>query len=151
MPRCGGCGAETKGDERFCKLCGFDLASGKQEDLDDETLILRLLDAPGAPTGACIGRIWLLDPSGGQVEQALELKDEITLIGRNPDCAVLLPSNSVSRHHARIRREGDNFLLRDLGSTNGTLLNSEPVIGEESLKDRDEIGIGIYRLIFRCT
>jgi len=40
-------------------------------------------------------------------------------------------------------------LLNDLGSTNGTLLNREPVIGEEQLGDRDEIAIGTYKLIFR--
>ena len=63
----------------------------------------------------------------------------------------MLPSSTVSRRHAQIRKAGDRFLISDLGSTNGTLLNSEPVIGEEELKDRDEIGIGIYRLIFRYT
>ena len=155
MARCAGCGAELEPDERFCKYCGSerakaDMPAGKADDLDDETLILRLLEEPSSQTGGPhLARIWLLDPSGGEVEQALELRDDITLVGRSQDCAVMLPSNTVSRHHARIRREGDRFLLRDLGSTNGTLLNSEPVIGEEMLKDRDEIGIGIYRLIFR--
>jgi pSer/pThr/pTyr-binding forkhead associated (FHA) protein len=36
-----------------------------------------------------------------------------------------------------------------VGSTNGTLLNGEPVIGEELLRDRDEIAVGTYKLIFR--
>lgn len=120
--------------------------------MDDETLILRLLESPSAQAGGPrAAKIWLLDPSGGEVEQASELREEITIIGRSPECGIMLPSNTVSRRHAQIRREGERFLLRDLGSTNGTLLNSEPVIGEEVLKDRDEIGIGIYRLIFRYT
>jgi len=57
----------------------------------------------------------------------------------------------VSRRHAQIRREGSQYFLRDLSSTNGTLLNREPVIEEELLHDRDEIGVGIYRLIFRYS
>jgi len=79
------------------------------------------------------------------------LKDEITIIGRQPECAISLPSSTVSRRHAQIRREGAQFFLQDLNSTNGTLLNREPVIGEELLHDRDEIGVGIYRLIFRYS
>jgi pSer/pThr/pTyr-binding forkhead associated (FHA) protein len=118
--------------------------------VDDETLILHLLDTPSRESRASrVARIWLLDPSGSQVEQALELEAASTHLGRSRECAVYLPSNTVSRHHAQIRREEERYLLKDLGSTNGTLLNGEPVVGEEVLKDLDEIGIGIYRLIFR--
>ncbi len=144
-------------EEGPCGECGFagpgkDFAAPGQRDLEDDTLILRLLESSSSQAdGARAGKVWLLDPSGGEIEQALELREEITLVGRSPQCAIMLPSHTVSRRHAQIRREGERFLLRDLGSTNGTLLNSEPVIGEEALKDRDEIGIGIYRLIFRFT
>lgn len=95
--------------------------------------------------------LWLLDPSGEHVAKATELTEEITNIGRNPDCTISLPSSTVSRRHAEIRQEGSQFFLKDLNSTNGTLLNREPVIGEELLHDRDEIGVGIYRLIFRYS
>ena len=50
-----------------------------------------------------------------------------------------------------LARADPQFFLKDLNSTNGTLLNREPVIGEELLHDRDEIGVGIYRLIFRYS
>ncbi|NIM05756.1 MAG: FHA domain-containing protein [Armatimonadetes bacterium] len=155
MPRCPACGAERE-SQAPCKQCGFeDLAAEHtraSEEVDDETLILHLLETPTTRTrGADAAKIWLLDPSGGEVEQASVLEEETTTIGRSHNCQIMLPSNTVSRQHAQIRREGERFLLKDLGSTNGTLLNSEPVIGEEVLKDRDEIGIGIYRLIFRYT
>lgn len=154
MPRCPNCGAETEA-RRQCEQCGAESPTepaAKLDEVDDETLILRLLESPVARGGAGQGaRIWLLDPSGGEIDQASELREEITIIGRNPECGIRLPSNTVSRRHAQIRRAADRFLISDLGSTNGTLLNSESVIGEEVLKDRDEIGIGIYRLIFRCT
>jgi hypothetical protein len=155
MPSCPACGAELEAPGP-CTQCGFDDLTGERgseaEEVDDETLILNLLETPTKKaSGARTARIWLLDPSGGEVEQASELKEGTLIIGRSRECGIMLPSHTVSRRHAQIRKEGERFLLRDLGSTNGTLLNSEPVIGEEALKDRDEIGIGIYRLIFRCT
>jgi len=153
MPRCPDCGAEIRAGENLCHRCRRELSPAAYTPpggVDDETLILHLLDTPSRESGASrVARIWLLDPSGSQVEQALELEAASTHLGRSRECAVYLPSNTVSRHHAQIRREEERYLLKDLGSTNGTLLNGEPVVGEEVLKDLDEIGIGIYRLIFR--
>lgn len=118
---------------------------------DEDTLIIRLFDERPKEALARRASLWLLDPEGEHLSRACELKDEITMIGRHPNCAVSLPSNTVSRHHAHIRREGNQYFLSDSNSTNGTLLNREPVIGEELLHDRDEIGVGIYRLIFRYS
>ena len=61
------------------------------------------------------------------------------------------PGNTISRRHAQIHHTDGQYFLTDLGSTNGTLLNSEALVGEEQLHDRDEIGVGIYKLIFRLT
>jgi len=152
MRSCSRCGTNNDDSSRFCKNCGIALGSQQLELEDDDTLILRLLQqgsVEGLPSGRRAARIWLLDPSGQQVERATEVMEDLTIIGRKEDCAIVLPSNTVSRHHAQIRREEGSYLLSDLGSTNGTLLNGEPVIGEEPLTDRDEIGVGTYRLIFR--
>jgi pSer/pThr/pTyr-binding forkhead associated (FHA) protein len=119
--------------------------------VNDDTLIIRLLDEQPEEAVARRARVWLLDPSGEHIARAVDLEDEIAAIGRNPDCAISLPSSTVSRRHAQIRREGSQYFLSDLSSTNGTLLNREAVIGEELLHDRDEIGVGIYRLIFRYS
>jgi pSer/pThr/pTyr-binding forkhead associated (FHA) protein len=110
---------------------------------------MRLLGEGERPAGDRTGRLWLLDPAGHQVERATELTQETTVIGRRPDCDIVLTGTTVSRRHAQIRREDDRYFLRDVGSTNGTLLNGEPVIGEELLRDRDEIAVGTYKLIFR--
>ncbi|MFB3882681.1 MAG: FHA domain-containing protein [Armatimonadota bacterium] len=118
---------------------------------DDDTLIIRLLDERPEEAVSRRASIWLLDPSGEHIARATELREDVATIGRNPDCEIALPSSTVSRRHAQIRREGSHFFLQDLNSTNGTLLNREPVIGEELLHDRDEIGVGIYRLIFRYS
>lgn len=65
--------------------------------------------------------------------------DAVTL-GRAKDCDIVLPERQVSRHHARIERDATGFILRDLGSKNGTFVNGEPVQGQPyRLRDGDEI------------
>lgn len=126
-------------------------ASENSSAVDEDTLIIQLFDERPEEAVERRARVWLLDPTGEHVSRACDLQDEVTVIGRHPDCTVSLPSSTVSRQHAQVRREGGQYFLSDLNSTNGTLLNREPVIGEELLHDRDEIGVGIYRLIFRYS
>ena len=52
---------------------------------------------------------------------------EDLLIGRHPDCDVVLSSLTVSRHHARLTYRDGRWILRDLNSTNGTTVNRSPV------------------------
>lgn len=158
MPRCSRCDQETDEEGRFCKHCGHPVegearaeARAGPEAVDDDTLILRLFDERPEEAIGRRARVWLLDPKGEHIARACELEEETTIIGRQPECTISLPGTTVSRRHAQIRQEGSRFFLSDLNSTNGTLLNREPVIGEEALHDRDEIGVGIYRLIFRCS
>lgn len=152
MVRCPRCDRVNDEESRFCKHCGASLASlAAAGEVDDDTLIMRLFDERPEEAVGRRARVWLLDPDGEHISRAFELREDVTIIGRNPDCAILLPSSTVSRRHAQIRREAAHFFLRDLSSTNGTLLNREAVIGEELLHDRDEIGVGIYRLIFRYS
>ena len=147
---CPNCNRTNDQESRFCKHCGSPMdASQAASEVDDDTLIIRLFNERPEEAVARRARVWLLDASGEHIARTCEVRDEMTIIGRHPDCTISLPSNTVSRRHAQIRREAGQFFLRDLNSTNGTLLNREPVIGEELLHDRDEIGVGIYRLIFR--
>ncbi|GAB4138563.1 MAG: SpoIIE family protein phosphatase [Planctomycetaceae bacterium] len=71
-----------------------------------------------------------------------DLIEDETVLGRHPDCQVQLSSNMVSRHHARILREGTDYFLEDLGSGNGTLLNGQPVSSPLRLSHRDRIKLG---------
>jgi pSer/pThr/pTyr-binding forkhead associated (FHA) protein len=67
--------------------------------------------------------------------------------GRHPDSDIFLDDVTVSRKHATFRREGDVFLVRDVGSLNGTYVNRER-IDEAVLQTRDEVQIGKFRLVF---
>jgi hypothetical protein len=69
------------------------------------------------------------------------LKEKMTTIGRDEDNTVQLAEGSVSGHHAAIIKSGEVFLIRDLGSTNGTKLNRAKTF-EAILKDGDQIEFG---------
>ena len=69
------------------------------------------------------------------------------LVGRSRDCDVVLDDPNVSRRHAELRRQGDTWMVADLGSTNGVKVNGRRV-QEQPLSPGDEITLGIERLTF---
>jgi hypothetical protein len=75
---------------------------------------------------------------------------EPVVIGRLPECEVVLPDSNVSRRHAEIRRKDDGVFVTDLGSTNGTRVNGTPV-REQLLTSGDEVSVGSTKLIFEMT
>ena len=72
------------------------------------------------------------------------LNGETLLIGRGPECDVVVPDRQVSRHHARVRRmaEGE-FQLEDLGSKNGTHVNGVALQAPRRLTDGDVIQVAL--------
>ncbi len=69
--------------------------------------------------------------------------EERTVIGRNPTCTFPLHDLKVSGYHAAITPSGDGeFVLEDLNSTNGTRVDSTPLIGRRVLRDGDKIFVG---------
>lgn len=70
-----------------------------------------------------------------------ELDSDVITIGRHPGSNVVLPSASVSAHHATIKRRGDSFYVQDLGTTNGTKLNGVDV-EEAKLEEGDRLSFG---------
>lgn len=68
--------------------------------------------------------------------------DKPTLvIGRDERCDLVIADRQVSRYHAKISLEGDGYILRDLGSKNGTFLNGQELVNPLALQDGDEIQI----------
>ena len=72
-----------------------------------------------------------------------------TLIGRDPACDLVLSDITVSRRHAAVRQDGNTVVVSDLGSSNGTFVNGEPVGGRRRLRDGDALRIGTTVLVFR--
>ncbi|MFI2345611.1 DUF1707 and FHA domain-containing protein [Streptomyces sp. NPDC019443] len=70
-------------------------------------------------------------------------------IGRDPANGLRLSHDTVSRLHAELSRQGSLWILRDLGSTNGTTVNGRRVTGSVVVHDGDMVGFG--RMSFRLT
>ncbi|BAC69869.1 hypothetical protein SAVERM_2158 [Streptomyces avermitilis MA-4680 = NBRC 14893] len=63
-------------------------------------------------------------------------------IGRDPASGLRLSHDTVSRVHAELSRQGGLWVLRDLGSTNGTTVNGRHVIGAAVVRDGDQVSFG---------
>lgn len=82
----------------------------------------------------------LVSPMPGR--PAITLDKAIMLIGRHPDCDIVLTENrKVSRRHCCIAQVNDRFVIRDLGSMNGIRVNDEEVV-EAVLREGDKVLIG---------
>jgi hypothetical protein len=90
-------------------------------------------------------------PSGGvppDAEPAYVLRKPTAVLGRSADSDLRLADPGVSRRHVELRRDGHRVILRDLGSTNGTLVNGSRAV-ETELHDGDRIRVGSTTLVFR--
>src|SRR5262245_13612531 len=85
--------------------------------------------------------------AGGVAERVVPLGGERTTVGRKPGNAIVLSDTHVSGVHAEVVEEGGRWVLRDLGSTNGTFLDGRK-IEEVTLSPGDEFVIGQTRLRF---
>jgi hypothetical protein len=81
------------------------------------------------------------------VDHDVVLRGERMVVGRLGSCEICLQDKNTSRQHAAFVPEGDGWAVEDLGSTNGTLVNSKRV-GRQRLCDDDVIVVGITELIY---
>lgn len=86
--------------------------------------------------------------TGLQAGSTYELQTPVTLLGRGTDCDLRLVDTGVSRHHAELRVEDSQVVLVDLGSTNGTFVNGQPV-RRVALTDGTSVTLGRTTLVFR--
>ncbi|MCA9290634.1 MAG: FHA domain-containing protein, partial [Phycisphaerales bacterium] len=106
--------------------------ASRSEYSDDRTVVSGSRTTDDAPAEA--GRIALTG-------------DEL-VIGRGEECEVTLESLVLSRRHARLKRRGQAWFVEDLGSTNGTFVNGEPIQRPYPLDIGDTLRIGPYELVF---
>lgn len=79
------------------------------------------------------------------LKEKLKLKNTV-IIGRSPDCDIFIDDQQVSRRHAEATREGNEYYITDLDSTNGTFLNDQQVRGKMKFTEKDTIFIGLHAL-----
>jgi predicted component of type VI protein secretion system len=107
----------------------YDAASGLGDSDSDAAPRLRVERAPGHEPGSAY------DISSGAI------------LGRG-NVEIQLEDPFASSRHARISREGHVFVIEDLGSTNGTYLNEEPLTGPQPLHAGDRIRIGDSEFVY---
>lgn len=79
------------------------------------------------------------------------IKTDKIVLGRNPDCDVVITGTAVSRSHANILRQSGKYFIEDLKSRNGTFVNNEAIKGRHQLKDNDQIKICDFAASFHET
>ena len=152
---CNQCGHQNPPGSNFCSSCGAPLDLGR----DDRTIVFHHVDAlqesstseddvvvhlNELPAEAGV----LLVRSGPQAGMRLLLDQDVTTLGRHPESDVLLDDITVSRRHAEIARAKDGgYLVRDVGSLNGTYVNRERV-EERSLVHGDELQVGKFKMVY---
>lgn len=99
---------------------------------------------PSGPDRPCLVVI-----AGAELGQSVELDREEVQIGRGDQCALVINSDLVSRHHATVVHVDSRHVLRDENSTNGTYVNDQRVSGSVALSDGDQIKIG--RTVIKYT
>jgi len=87
-----------------------------------------------------VSQLTVVEPAGMKGAN-YPLGEELT-VGRAAGCQVTLDDNYVSQLHARIFMRDGTLFVEDLGSTNGTYLNSRRVSGPEAMKRGDQLKIG---------
>lgn len=129
----------------------------ENENIPDETTHIPLIDADTEEMTAAdvdavenlpLGSAMLLVQRGPGAGARFLLDTDKVTVGRHPDSDIFLDDISVSRRHGVFSRDGQGFVVSDLGSLNGTYVNRDRIDGDISLSGGDEVQIGKYRLIY---
>jgi len=159
---CTQCGQQNPEDARFCARCGAPLtvpgeagAAGGAE--QTTTLSMQGLETTEEhPAGEeadvgveslPVGTALLVVKRGPNAGSRFLLDKDLTTAGRHPESDIFLDDVTVSRRHAEFSRTEDAFIVRDVGSLNGTYLNRER-IDASPLSNGDEVQIGKFRLVY---
>lgn len=96
-----------------------------------------------------MAKLYLKFEQNDQVLKEVSLTQATTTIGRLPDNSVQIDNLAVSGHHAKISWDKDHYVVEDLGSLNGTFVNSERVREKAALKHGDQLKIGKHLVEFK--
>ena len=148
---CNRCGHGNPLGSNFCSSCGAGLEHRRGEDSTITFANEVALEGGEEPSvdlhqiPAGVGA--LVVKRGRNAGSRYVLDAEKTVAGRHPESDIFLDDVTVSRRHAEIERNGDDYTVRDVGSLNGTYLNRSRV-EEAPLRDGDELQIGSFKLVF---
>ena len=148
---CNTCGHRNPANANFCSSCGNHLDQAPEEhtitltpidpDAVDDDLTVGIDDLPeGAAT--------LVVTRGPGAGSRFVLDKDVVQAGRHPDSNIFLDDVTVSRRHAELARGAGGWIVRDVGSLNGTYVNRQRIEDEAALSNGDELQIGRFKLVF---
>ncbi len=150
---CNQCGHRNPQGARFCSSCGSPL-----EPLREDHTVTFTLGEPVGEAGDDEVQVTLDElhdraallvvKRGPNAGSRFVLEHEVTTLGRHPESEIFLDDITVSRRHAEIVRGEAGYVIRDVGSLNGTYLNRERIEQEAPLAPGDEVQIGKFRMVF---
>ncbi|MBI4124780.1 MAG: sigma 54-interacting transcriptional regulator [Deltaproteobacteria bacterium] len=118
----------------------------KEKDFETKTDLLKVDEAPEVVS---LRKCQLVVIEGPNKGKKITLNKNLVSVGKRETNDIVLADKTVSRNHLEIEYQSDSFLLRDLGSTNGTYLNGSKV-KEAYLAPGDVIKIGNSEMEFRA-
>ena len=151
---CNQCGHRNPAGSNFCSSCGSALDVNSQE---EHTISFQAVEASetAAEEEEAVqleeipeGMGLLVVRRGPNAGSKFVLEHDVTRAGRHPASDIFLDDITVSRRHAEFVRQGDgSYVVRDVGSLNGTYVNRERS-DEAVLHHGDEVQIGKFKLVF---
>lgn len=147
---CNNCGHRNTSGSNFCSSCGQPL----ERAADDTNTITFALDpqvsgddvkvemADVGPGGV------LVATRGPNAGSEFALEHVITTLGRHPDSDIFLDDVTVSRRHVEVQRTTSGYVVRDIGSLNGTYVNQAIIAADTPIANGDEIQVGRFKLVF---
>ncbi len=150
---CNRCAHRNPPQAAFCSVCGAVLDSNNDRTITltrvdslqesstrDDDIVFHTSEVP-------IGGAVLVSRTGEQYGDRFALGVSTTNIGRHPNSDIVLDDITVSRRHAQVVYGEGVYMVRDVGSLNGTYVNQLRV-DESRLYHGDELQIGKFRLVF---
>lgn len=145
--RCPACDHLNEANANFCSRCGSPMGAVEAE----ATATLAPIDVETSEEAhireLAPGQSCLVVRRGPAAGTKYTLEKDLVTVGRHPQSDIFLNDITVSRRHAEVRREGEGFVVADLGSLNGTYVNRARV-DSSPLASGDELQIGKFRLLF---
>lgn len=143
--KCPVCATEVAAGANECQACGFRLVGATQKfqavAQGNVEALCSLINVPAVMKS----RLHVV--KGPQIGATYELVPGDQVVGRSPHCQIFLNDMTVSRKHARIYAEGNDFVIEDTNSFNGLWVNNRAV-AQAKLKAGDEVQIGVFCLVF---
>jgi len=141
-------GADAVPENAECPNCGRVFAVSDGMDLGAETAVLQR-ERPEKGAILDIALVGHLRVSGSMsLEAPSALKPGNTVVGRE-ESDIVAADKTLSARHFEIENRDGQFFARDLGSTNGTMVNGSPLTDEVQLTDGDRIEAGKTTFVFR--